>query len=260
MVVGAVALIAGGDGMTAARLAVSMTTLQASIGSLNDVVDAPRDVDHKPGKPIPAGLVSPRLAVAVVAAGAGVGVGLAIPSGWATAGLAIVVLTIGYGYDLRVKGTAWSWLPFAIGLPLLPVYAWVGASGRVPAAFAILIPVAIAAGGAVALLNGLVDIERDRAAGVVTAAVRLGPRRARAAAAGLLALIAIVVAGSLLAIGAGVGAWAVAGLGVAFTAAGAVAVGDRLSARRERGWEAGAVGLALLAAGWAIGFAERGLL
>ena len=35
-----------------------MTALQASIGSLNDVVDAPRDAGHKPGKPIPAGLVS----------------------------------------------------------------------------------------------------------------------------------------------------------------------------------------------------------
>ncbi len=34
-----------------------MTALQASIGALNDLVDAPRDAGHKPGKPIPAGLV-----------------------------------------------------------------------------------------------------------------------------------------------------------------------------------------------------------
>ncbi len=40
----------------------------------------------------------------------------------------------GYAYDLRLKATAWAWLPFAVGLPLLPVYAWVGATGRVPGA------------------------------------------------------------------------------------------------------------------------------
>ena len=34
-----------------------MTALQASIGILNDVVDAPRDAGRKPSKPIPAGLV-----------------------------------------------------------------------------------------------------------------------------------------------------------------------------------------------------------
>jgi 4-hydroxybenzoate polyprenyltransferase len=241
-------------------LGAAMVAFQVSIGTVNDLNDAERDRGHKLAKPLPAGLVERRTAIILAVAGLLVGLGLSAVAGPWVLAVAVAGVLSGYVYDLRLKGTAWSWLPFAIGLPLLPVYAWVGASGRVPAAFAILIPVAIAAGGAVALLNGLVDIERDRAAGVVTAAVRLGPRRARAAAAGLLALIAIVVAGSLLAIGAGVGAWAVAGLGVAFTAAGAVAVGDRSSARRERGWEAGAVGLALLAAGWAIGFAERGLL
>ena len=37
-----------------------MTALQVSIGTLNDLVDAPRDAGRKPGKPIPAGLVTPR--------------------------------------------------------------------------------------------------------------------------------------------------------------------------------------------------------
>ena len=36
--------------------------------------------------------------------------------------------------------------------------------------------------------------------------------------------------------------------------------GDRSTQRRERGWEAGAISIALLAAGWAVGFAELGLL
>ena len=55
-----------------------------------------------------------------------------------------VVLAIGYGYDLAFKGTAWSWLPFAVGIPLLPVFGWLGATGGLPASFAVLLPVAVA--------------------------------------------------------------------------------------------------------------------
>ncbi len=44
IVSGAVALLAGGDAPTALRLGVAMVALQASIGALNDVVDAPIDV------------------------------------------------------------------------------------------------------------------------------------------------------------------------------------------------------------------------
>jgi len=249
--------------MTAARLAVSMTTLQASIGSLNDVVDAPRDVDHKPGKPIPAGLVSPRLAVAVVAAGAGVGVGLAIPSGWATAGLAIVVLTIGYGYDLRVKGTAWSWLPFAVGIPLLPVYGWLGAAGTLPASFAVLLPVAVVAGTALAIANARADAERDAAAGVGSVAIGLGLERAwtvNAVLLGSVVVLAFATLGSgdaalatLTSGDASLGARAGALVAVLVIALGVVVGrhGDR--ARRERAWELQAIGVGLLAMAWLAG-------
>ena len=69
LVVAVVALLAGADPPTAARLGVAMTALQASIGALNDLVDAPRDAGHKPAKPIPTGLVSPPMARAIVVAG-----------------------------------------------------------------------------------------------------------------------------------------------------------------------------------------------
>ncbi len=208
-------------------------------------------------RPVSSG-VGPRWRVAV--GGLVIGLGLSVLAGPATAVIAAAGVLTGYAYDLRLKGTAWSWLPFAIGLPLLPVYAWVGATGEVPVAFAFLVPLGIAAGAAAALLNGLVDIERDRAAGLTTAAVRLGPRRSRRVAAGLLAVVALGAVGSLLAIGAGAPAIVVAVLGAALAGVGVWAVGDPSSARRERGWEAGAIGIGLLAAGWAIGFAERGRL
>ena len=69
----------------------------------------------------------------------------------------VVVLAIGYAYDLRFKGTAWSWLPFAVGIPLLPVYGWVGATGGVPASFAVLVPAAVVAGAGLAVANARAD-------------------------------------------------------------------------------------------------------
>jgi 4-hydroxybenzoate polyprenyltransferase len=260
LITAVLATVAGAATTRAALLGVAMVSLQVSIGTVNDLTDVERDRGHKPGKPLPTGLV-PRRSARVLAIGSLVlGLGLSLIAGPPTVVVAIAGVLTGYAYDLRLKGTVWSWLPFAIGLPLLPVYAWVGATGRVPVAFAVLVPLGIAAGGAVALLNGLVDLDRDRAAGLATPAVRLGPRRARRIAAGLLALIALAVGGSLVAIGAGAASMAVAGLGAAFAGIGVWAVGDPSSARRERGWEAGAIGIGLLAAGWAIGFAERGRL
>ena len=249
----AVAIVASADPATAFRLGVAMTALQASIGALNDIVDAPRDEGRKPGKPIPAGLVSPRLAWAVVVLAVGLGLGLSAPSGVATAALAVVVLAIGYGYDLVFKGTVWSWFPFAIGIPLLPVFGWLGTTGGLPASFLVLLPVAVIAGTALAIANARADAERDAAAGVDSVATRLGPERSWTLHAGLLALVVVLALATLVAgaappvavLGA-VGAGLVVGLGVA--------LGHRVdSTRRERAWELEAVGVALLAAAWLAG-------
>jgi 4-hydroxybenzoate polyprenyltransferase len=253
LVVGAVAIVAGADPVTAVRLGVAMTALQASIGALNDVVDAPRDRGLKPAKPIPAGLVSTRVAWVVVAIAAGLGVALSVPSGASTVGLTIVVLAIGYGYDLVFKGTAWSWFPFAIGIPLLPVFGWLGATGGLPDSFAILLPVAVIAGAALAIANARADAERDAAAGVVSVATRLGLERSWAVNAALLVVVVGLAIGTLVAGAAplaatlcAVGAGMVVGLGVA--------IGRRAdSARRERAWELEAVGVGLLAAAWLAG-------
>ena len=86
------------------------------------------------------------------------------PGAW-TVALAVVVLAIGYGYDLAFKGTAWSWVPFAVGIPLLPVFGWLGAAGSLPSSFAVLLPVAVVAGTGLAIANARADLERDAAAG-----------------------------------------------------------------------------------------------
>jgi 4-hydroxybenzoate polyprenyltransferase len=253
VVVAAVAVLAGADGPTALRLAVGMTALQASIGALNDLVDAPRDAGRKPGKPIPAGIVSRRVARTVVVAGAILGVALSVPSGPVLAILALVVLAIGYGYDLAFKGTAWSWVPFAVGIPLLPVYAWFGATGRLPAAFAILLPAAVVAGTALAIANALADVERDAGAGVDSVAIRLGARRAWQVNAVLLGVVVGVALVTLGSVGPPVGP-----LLAAVASSGVIGLGLIIgrrgdTVRRERAWELEAIGVGLLASAWLAG-------
>ena len=202
-------------------------------------------------KPIP-GLVSPAAARAVVVSGAVVGLALAIPFGPGTVALSGVVLAIGYAYDLGFKGTAWSWVPFAVGIPLLPLFAWLGATGGVPDSFAIVLPTAFVAGAGLAVANARADVERDASVGVDSVALRLGPGRAWAVNAALLSAV-IVAAVVTLGRGSSAGAWlALVGAGVVIGLG--ASVGRRGDAtRRERAWELEAIGVGLLAAAWLAG-------
>ena len=234
-----------------------MVALQAGIGATNDLRDAPADRGHKPGKPIPAGLVMPRTALGVAIVAFTAGLALAVPSGPAVVTLAVVVAAIGLAYDLRLKGTTWSWLPFAVGIPLLPVYGWLGA-GELPPIFLVVVPTAAVAGTSLAIANALVDLERDRAAGSGSVALALGAHRAWILHAGLLGFVAGAALGTTAALG-GAGAQlvivAAAGL-VPLAGTGLVRSTD--PRRRERGWELEAVGLALLATAWLAGPALGG--
>jgi 4-hydroxybenzoate polyprenyltransferase len=250
LVAGAAALAAGGDPPAAVRLSLSMVLLQASVGSLNDAIDAPSDAGRKPGKPIPAGLVRPRTAMGIAAIAGLAGVLLAMPSGPATVALAVGLLGLGYAYDLWFKGTAWSWLPFALAIPLFPTYGWLGAAGTLPPIWAVLLPTAVLAGTALALANATVDVERDRAAGLESVATRLGRGRSRWLNLGLLAAVWSLATATLWVTGQLV-PWALAALlGGLAAVAGWVSLGADDPHARERGWEAQAIGVALLAAGW----------
>jgi 4-hydroxybenzoate polyprenyltransferase len=227
-----------------------MVALQASIGTINDLVDVPRDAGRKPGKPIPAGLVGPMTATLLALVAAAMGLALSLPSGLAPGVLAVAILAVGLLYDLWLRGTAWSWLPFALGIPLLPVYAWVGATGRIPALFLVLVPAAFISGAGLAIANALADVERDADSGTRSVARQLGAAGAWTTHAMLQATVVAIALASLLGAGAGVpmllgaaGATAVLLVGVSLTR-------NASAASRERGWELEAVGTALLAAVW----------
>lgn len=267
LVVATVAIVAGAGLGTALRLGLAMTALQVAIGALNDLRDAPLDTGRKPGKPIPAGAVSPAAAAAIVAVALAVGLLLSALSGPSTLLVALAGAGIGFAYDVWLKGTPWSWLPFAAGIPLLPLFAWLGATGSLPDALLALVPPAIAAGAALAIGNALVDVERDRAAAVRSVATALGPTMAWAGQAilfgfALAALAATVPGGGLVlaATGSGRGGTIVAGLGALGVVLGLGVSRSPSPDRRERGWELQAIGAGIAAAGWTWAAVSSGAL
>jgi 4-hydroxybenzoate polyprenyltransferase len=249
-VTASVAVLAGAAAPTTIRLGLAMTALQLGIGAVNDLVDAPRDAGNKPGKPIPAGLIS-RSAATLIALGAfGLGLLLALTSGPLVLGLAFVVVAVGLAYDLRFKGTAWSWLPFAIGIPILPVFGWAGATGSLAPLFAILVPAAVAGGAALAIANSLVDVDRDRAAGVSSVAVALGEGTAGTVEIVLLVGIAVAAVASVASFGGGPEAAVLVGLLAAVPLLAAGLARPAQPARRELAWRTEAIGLGVLAVAW----------
>jgi 4-hydroxybenzoate polyprenyltransferase len=227
-----------------------MTSIQVAIGTVNDLVDAPADAIAKPAKPIPSGLVPARAARLLATIAVGVAVVLSIPSGWGTVALGLVCLAVGLTYDLALKGTAWSWLPFAVGIPLLPVFAWYGAVGMLPAPFAVLIPTAVAAGAALAIGNAIADLERDEASGVTSIATALGAERAWRAQVVLLIAVGLAALVSAAVLRATLAQLAIVALAAVLPVAAAVAGRGRSPGGRERAWEAEAIGVALLAVAW----------
>ena len=263
----AIALLAGADLGSAARLGLSMLALQASIGAVNDLADIEADRLGKPAKPIPAGLVTPPVALGWAAVALALCLLLAWPSGLATVVVALACVSLGYLYDLRLSRTALSWLPLALALPLLPVFAWVGATGDVPSGLLTLVPLAMVAGGALLVANGLVDVERDVLAGKRTVAVRIGWRRAWLAHLGAMVIVVILALQLAPAVGgvvAGAGPAAEAmrllrtfgvPVGALMLIAGAEMVSARRPGLRERGWELESIGTAVLGLGWLAGMA-----
>jgi 4-hydroxybenzoate polyprenyltransferase len=260
VVTGAIAAIAGASTLLAVHLAVSMLAIQVSIGAANDWADAPADATSRPTKPIPAGLISRQGAARVAVAAGAIGLVLAGLLGLLPLAVAALGLATGLAYDLRLKGTRWSWLPYAVGIPLLPVYAWVGATGALPPAVAVLVVLAAIAGAALAIANALADLERDAAAGTETVATALGIARARRVGAALQAVAVGGALASAIALGGGPAGVALVAAGALVVATGVGAGWGNASMARQRAWELQGVGVGIVAAGWIAAVAAGDLL
>jgi 4-hydroxybenzoate polyprenyltransferase len=157
------------------RLLLAMLGGQLAIGAINDIVDFPDDSIGKPQKPLPSGAVSMSGARGMVAVGLGLIVFFGLSLGPVSFGLLALGTGAGIAYDLWLKRSSWSWLPYFIALPLLPIWVFV-TLGRPDTRMLLLYPMGALAAIGVHLAQALPDVAVDRTAGMRTPTSRLGSR------------------------------------------------------------------------------------
>lgn len=167
--------------------------MQLSIATLNDYCDRHLDAENKPGKPIPRGLVRPQEALIAGILLMVVMVVLLLPLNRLALLISLGYLALGQGYNLGLKSTPLSGIVFALAMPLIPLYAFVGVGRTLPFLFW-LVPVGCLLGVALNLANSLPDIQGDAAKGARTLAVVLGEQRAFITCQLLLMLGAALIA------------------------------------------------------------------
>lgn len=167
--------------------------MQISIAMLNDYCDRDMDIQGKPGKPIPRGLILPREALVAGLLIIALMLILLLPLPPLALVFSLAYLALGQGYNLGLKSTPWSGIVFALAMPLIPLYAFAGFGRSVPFLFW-LAPVGFLLGVALNLANSLPDIEEDAASGARTLAVALGVKRSF-----LLCQLCLLVSATLIA-------------------------------------------------------------
>ena len=154
-------------------LLLAMLGGQLAIGATNELVDLPFDAIGKPTKPLPSGDVSIRGARLMVFGG----LTIMILFGLRFGPLAFALLALGAGlgvaYDLWAKRTVWSWLPYLLALPLLPIWVFT-ALGKPEPRLLLLYPLGALAVVGVHLAQALPDATIDREAGLETVTSRIG--------------------------------------------------------------------------------------
>lgn len=236
---------AGGTSDQALLAAITMLGVHTSIGALNDLLDRRTDLGRAE-KPLATGEVSERTARTVVATGAAIGLAAASMLGALSVQIAALGATLGYLYDIGIKRTWASFLPFACGVALIPLFAWSAAAREPPFRILLLSAAAIPGGSALALQNALADFRLDAAAGMRGVVVRIGERSARVAAAALHLVAWLVVWGS------GAASLPAQLVGAALLVTGLSLGWSPTAQARRRGWEISALGLACCAFGLAL--------
>jgi 4-hydroxybenzoate polyprenyltransferase len=172
-----------------ALVAAMLASQQAAISLHNDWCDRALDAVAKPWRAIPSGAVPATgvHAAAWLLAGASLVVSAGIS--WPEAALDALGISCGFAYNAWLKRTAFSWLPFAVAFPLLPLFGPAAVDG-VERVRQLALPAVVAGAPlaiAIHLADTLRDVESDRAFGVRGITHRLGTRRARFACAALFA-------------------------------------------------------------------------
>ena len=190
---GLLALAAGAPTSVVALVVAAFGTGQLSIGWSNDWWDAERDRQLARGdKPVAAGQVTRGVVGWAAAAALAATVPLSLALGLAAGSAHLVAVASAWAYNLHLKGTAVSWLPFAVSFGLLPVVVTLAVE---PAHVAPWWAVAAGAllGVGAHLVNVLPDVGDDLATGVRGVVHRLPRPVVAVLAPGVLALATLVV-------------------------------------------------------------------
>jgi 4-hydroxybenzoate polyprenyltransferase len=156
-----------------AQLLLAMLGAQLVIGAVNEVADLPFDAVGQPWKPLPAGDVSVNGAKAMAGAGLLLALLFGLSLGLPAFGLLMLGTSLGLAYDLWLKRTLWSWLPYMLALPLLPIWVFT-ALGRPEPRLFLLYPLGALATIGIHFAQALPDVAIDRAAAVGNATSRAG--------------------------------------------------------------------------------------
>lgn len=235
----------------ALMLGLSAFLIHASIGSLNDYLDVDLDRRSRPEKPLVRGDLSPGFAFAVSIVSAVGGLLLSLVFGLPVMLLALVVLAAGLAYDLWLKGTVWSWAPYGIAIPALPVWGFL-AAGQFAPVLLVSFPLGVLVALALNLANTIPDIRDDTAYGIQGLAHRLGVRNASIVTWLCFAITIVLLALTPVFLGNDPKVLLpLIGLGAVLLA---VMVGDRLAnqslASLRRGWYLSAVLAGILGIAW----------
>ena len=161
-----------------AALLVAVCLVNAGIGALNDYCDRDLDTRSKPSKPLVQGLVRPWQALVLGIGTLATGLAATRWLPWPARVSAAVYAAAGIAYDLGLKSTCWSWSPFVVAFPLLPIWSWTAMRGwdrRLRWVYPVGAPLVLG----IHLANTLPDLASDRRSGVQGLAHRLGPQWSR---------------------------------------------------------------------------------
>ena len=158
-------------------LLLGMLGGQLAIGATNELVDLPFDAVGKPTKPLPSGDVSIRGARLMVGGGLIIMVACGLRFGIPAFALLALGTGLGVAYNFWFKRTTWSWLPYLLALPLLPIWVFT-ALGNPEPRLLLLYPLGALATVGVHLAQALPDVSIDREAGLKTVTSRSGEAHA----------------------------------------------------------------------------------
>lgn len=192
----ALGIATGLDPWRLALLVAAVFAGQLSVGLSNDAIDAARDrAVGRRDKPIAAGVVSVRLALAVALASVAVSLVLSAVLGIGMLIAHAVAIASAWAYNAGLKSTVVSLVPFLLSFGLFPSLATLSAAD--PALAPLWAGIAGAVlGAAVHLTNVLPDLDDDRATGVQGFGHRIGVRPSA-----VLAVIGLLIGAAAVLLG-----------------------------------------------------------